>query len=101
MKPKFRTAEMAKSLYQQGLKLKLKGATRDQLERASLSIYLNLVEGAAKPTPKDQRKFYFIAMGSLRETQAILDLVNANSELKLADQLGASLHCLIRALGSG
>ena len=69
--------------------------------RVPQAIYLNLVEGSAKPTRKDKRKFFYIAMGSLRETQALLDLVDAKKELELADKLGANLFCLLRVLGSG
>jgi len=97
MQPNFRTAELAKTLYQLCHRLPVRGVIRDQLERASLSIYLNLVEGSAKPTKKDQLRFYFVAKGSLREVQAILDLIDARAEFKLADKLGASLHRLIRA----
>lgn len=47
---------------------------KDQMDRASLWVVLNLAEGAAKPTIKDRKKFFYIAMGSLRETQAILEI---------------------------
>jgi len=39
-------------------------------------------------------KYYFIALGSLRETQAILDLSNQIELKKQADVLGAHLYCL-------
>jgi len=44
---KFRCYELAKSLYQQCKRQPVKGAVRDQLHRASLSVCLNLVEGSA------------------------------------------------------
>ncbi|OYZ20487.1 MAG: hypothetical protein B7Y39_10740 [Bdellovibrio sp. 28-41-41] len=97
MKTNFRTLELAKALYKQCNSLSLKGAIRDQLERASLSVYLNLAEGSGKLTLKDKNRFYGIALGSLRETQAILDLVDATTEMKLADNVGASIWCLIRS----
>ena len=54
--------------------LKLCGALREQLNRAASSIALNLAEGRGKPTVKDQLRFFHIAMGSVRECQAILEL---------------------------
>ncbi|MBI3534569.1 MAG: four helix bundle protein [Deltaproteobacteria bacterium] len=44
-----------------------------------LSIPLNLAEGSAKPTSPDRRKFYFIALGSLREVQTLLALFGRSS----------------------
>ena len=67
---------------------------RNQFQRASLSIVLNLAEGSAKSTPKDRRKFYRIAFGSLREVQAILDIVGHIELIKEADKLGAYLYKL-------
>jgi four helix bundle protein len=71
-------------------------AIRDQLERASLSIVLNLAEGAAKPTVKDKRKFYSTAYGSIREVQAILRILNNAQLFKHADYLGGCAYKLIR-----
>lgn len=74
---------------------------RDQLLRASSSVALNLAEGSAKPTRKDQLRYYYIALASLRESQAALDLApKPNSELRnLADQLGACLYRLCHPKG--
>ena len=72
----------------------VKGPMRDQFQRASLSIVLNLGEGSAKPTAKDRRKFYFIAFGSLRETQTILDLIGHDEIIHKADVLAAHLYRL-------
>lgn len=73
------------------------GYLRDQLFRASSSIALNLAEGSAKPTKRDQAKFYFIALGSLRESQAALEIVKPSdpSISALADKLGAHIYKLI------
>jgi hypothetical protein len=42
----FRTYNMALELYRKGQDLPLKGELRDQFERASLSVVLNLAEGS-------------------------------------------------------
>ncbi len=48
---------------------------RDQLERASLSIVLNIAEGAGRCTPPERRRHFIIALGSVYECAAILDVV--------------------------
>lgn len=92
----FKTYHLAVGLYQSCEKISTKRYVKDQLSRASLSIVLNLAEGSAKPTIKDRKKFYAIALGSLRETQAILDILDRTQELKIADQIGACLYRLSR-----
>ena len=47
----------------------------DQLDRASLSIALNIAEGAGRSTPRDQARHYAIARGSAFECLAVLDLL--------------------------
>ncbi len=70
----FRTYELAKEFYKACQGLKLSSIAKDQFDRALLSIPLNLSEGAAKPTERDRKKFYFTALGSLREVQTLLTL---------------------------
>ena len=48
MRSNFRTLELAKELYQECSQIKLKGALKNQYERALLSIVLNLSEGALR-----------------------------------------------------
>jgi four helix bundle protein len=95
----FRTYEMAKTFYQLCKSVRLHGPSKDQFERASLSIVLNLAEGSGKPTAKDRKRFYSIAMGSLREVQALLDLQGEMEMLEKSDKLGASLYRLIQNPG--
>ncbi len=91
---KFKTYQLAIKFYHQASQLRLKEPLRNQFNRASLSIVLNLAEGSAKATAKDRRKFYRIAFGSLRETQAILDIIGHIQLIKEADKLGAYLYKL-------
>src|SRR5438105_15509767 len=48
---------------------------RDQLERASLGVVLNIAEGAGRRSPADKRRFFEIARGSAMETAAALEIV--------------------------
>ena len=91
---KFKTYQLAVQFYRNSNKLHLREPVRNQFHRASLSIILNLAEGSAKPTPKDRRKFYYISLGSLREIQAILDIIGHVVLAKQADKLGAYLYRL-------
>jgi four helix bundle protein len=99
MKNRFRTYDLAVAFYHSSQRLKLKSALREQLNRAAASIALNLAEGRGKPTVKDQIRFFHIAMGSVRECQAIFELaaLTAHSTYQELDLLAASLYCLIRS----
>ena len=94
----FRTLDLARRFYRECKKLTLTGAPRQQLQRASLSVGLNLAEARGRHTHKDQLKFFHIAFGSLRESQALLSLEDQESTtaFKLADELGAALYSLIK-----
>ncbi len=95
----FRTFQISVKFFQSCQKIKLPHYLKDQLNRASSSISLNLAEGYGKMTHKDQRKFFSISLGSLRECQAILTLADQTSSeaFQLADQLGANIYRLINA----
>lgn len=94
----FRTYQISLQFYKSCTNLHLPKHLKDQLLRASSSISLNLAEGSAKPTRRDQMKYFFISLGSLRECQAILSLSGEGSPTLLdqADHLGACLYRLTR-----
>ena len=81
--------------------LKLPRELREQLARAASSIALNLAEGRGKPTRADQLRFFHIALGSLRECQAILVLgeLTTSAAFEMLDMLGAHLYRLIQRAG--
>jgi four helix bundle protein len=81
--------------------------TRSQLRRASMSICLNLAEGAGRLAPKDKRHFYIIARGSVAECVCILDLIagegiisssNYSAYFGAYDRLSRMLWALINKL---
>ena len=99
MLTQFRTYNLAVQFHHSCRVAKMPGYLKNQLLRAASSIALNLAEGSGKPTPRDQLRFYSIAMGSLRECQAALDLAPVRSQAltSMADHLGASLYRLCHA----
>jgi len=93
----FRTFNHAVSFYRAARALELPAHLRDQLSRAASSIALNCAEARGKDSLKDQLRFFRIAMGSVRESQAILilaDLEAAAIWIAL-DHVAASLYRLI------
>ncbi len=96
-----------KQISEQVLKLKMSASERDQLNRASLSIVLNIAEGSGRFTKPDKRKFYVIARGSIFETVAILEIfselgyieknINQNFYCK-AEELSKMLFGMIKSL---
>ena len=61
------------------------GEIKDQLDRASSSIALNIAEGNGKFTPKDRCRFFDIAHGSALECAAGLDVLVARQKLTRPD----------------
>ena len=61
------------------------GALREQLDRASVSIVLNIAEGAGRRFSRDKANFFTIARGSATECAAVLDLLLARGIVSPAD----------------
>jgi four helix bundle protein len=93
----FKTYKIAVEFQHQVRSTQFPDYLKDQILRASSSVALNLAEGSGRSTHKDQLRFFHQAMGSLRESQAALDLAPRPYPhlVEMADQLGASLYRLI------
>ncbi len=81
--------------------------TKDQLRRASLSIMLNIAEGAGRFTDKDKRNFYVISRGSVFECVALLDFLKTERVIEKdefsslyidLEELSKMLYGLIKGL---
>jgi len=68
---------------------------RDQLLRASVSVVLNLSEGAGRRSRADKARFYFMARGSASESGAILHLLRARGVVTDAEY-AASRKLVVR-----
>jgi four helix bundle protein len=66
-------------------KLPAKLAARDQLDRASTSIALNIAEGNGKRSHPDRCRFFDIARGSAVECAACLDVLVIKQRLSQAE----------------
>jgi four helix bundle protein len=71
-------------------------AVRDQLGRASLSIVLNIAEGAGRFSPRDKARFYGMARGSACECAAVLDVLA--SPAMILDEPREQLSRIVRML---
>lgn len=61
--------------------LEAKTAAKDQLDRASTSIPLNIAEGNGRYTDNDRCHFFDIARGSALECAAALDVLKAKGRI--------------------
>jgi four helix bundle protein len=93
-----RAFEQAVAFYRLARKVQLPAFLKLQLQKAASSIALNLSEGSGKVGTADRRHFFVIAMGSIRECQAIAALepdVFTQDAKRALDQLAASVYRLI------
>jgi four helix bundle protein len=58
---------------------------RDQLERASSSVTLNICEGAARRAPREKAHFFAIARGSAAESAAIVHLLLSRGRVSILE----------------
>ncbi len=72
-----------------------KAAAKDQLDRASTSIPLNIAEGNGKFSGKDRARFLEIARGSALECAAALDVLVAR-KLATLEQVETAKDNLVR-----
>ena len=57
---------------------------KDQLERASLSVVLNVAEACGRRSRRDKARYYAIARGSATEVAALLDVLTLRRLAPLA-----------------
>ena len=95
----FVTFDLAVNFYHLTQPLKLRKNLKDQLDRAAASIPLNLAEGRGRSSVADQKRFFSIAFGSLRECQGILVLARLQNTpaWNTLDCLAAHLYRLIQS----
>ncbi len=67
----------------------------DQLDRASISISLNVAEGAGRALPRERARHYTIARGSAVECLACLDLLELETSV---EQMPEARVVLLRVL---
>src|SRR5437764_7200700 len=80
--------------------ISVKAAAKDQLDRASTSIPLNIAEGNGKFSAKDRARFLEIARGSALECAAALDVLVAR-KLVMLEQVAdpkAQLAAIVRMM---
>ena len=95
--------QLAVRFYRIAKGVELPGHLKDQLRRAASSVALNLGEGSGKRTGADRGRFFLIAMGSIRECQAITELEPLAfdpASRDLLDHLAASTYKLTRSPAS-
>src|SRR5476651_834777 len=94
-----RSYHLAVQFYREAKAVSLPHYLKDQLRRAALSIALNLSEGTGKTSMPDRVRFFEIAMGSIRECQAVVEIESeafTAVQKDLLDHLAASAYKLIR-----
>lgn len=99
MLQRFKSYKLAVQFYREARAQSAPRHLKDQLMRAASSVALNLSEGSAKKSSADRRRFYEIALGSCRECEAIVELLEPNSlPLKApVDILARHIYNLVRA----
>lgn len=63
------------------MKKNINARLKDQLERASSSIVLNIAEGAGKYSKKEKKNYYLISRASAQECVAIIRLLKLRENI--------------------
>jgi four helix bundle protein len=73
---------------------------KNQLRRASLSVVLNIAEGAGKYSKRDKKNFYTIAKGSVNECVALIRVLRIEQQIPgdLFRKTYNSLECVAKML---
>lgn len=70
----------------------------DQIDRASISIALNIAEGTGRTSPRERTRHYVIARGSAVECLACLDLLELEAAIEAMPAARTVLLRLIMVL---
>ena len=80
----------------------------DQIRRASMSVCANIAEGYGRHTKRDFAQFMSVAIGSINEVVAFLDIINSiypsidtNKERIFYIELGKQAWSFRRSLNKG
>jgi four helix bundle protein len=98
----FRAYQLARRFHAEIAPLQLKRPMGSHLRRAASGAALNLAEGYGRQSLSDQRRFFVIALGSIRECQAVFDLAGdavSAAQRDLLDHLAASVWRLLHPRG--
>ena len=101
---RFKLYTRALTWSKQLLKLPVQGGLRDQLQRAVLSVVLNIAEGGAQSSVRAKSKYYRIARASAWEVSAVIDVLAAMPGIARVEpdsvdelrQIDAMLSALLR-----
>jgi four helix bundle protein len=70
------------------------GELSDQLRRATISVPLNIAEGAGKTTERERARYHAIARGSAMECAAIVDLLRLQALVDPETATAAKALCV-------
>ncbi len=99
-----KSKDLYKQIYDKFLHRKsIEFRLRDQLNKASTSILLNLSEGSGKISAAEKRRFYETARGSLNEVVSVFDILKIQRIMSDADfqnlySLGTEIGKILSAL---
>jgi four helix bundle protein len=79
--------------------IEAKAAAKDQLDRAAMSIPLNIAEGNGKFSRRDRARFFDAARGSTLESAASLDVL-ASRKLITTEQVDAVKEKLVQIVNT-